>query len=138
MRVFTKSQRESQFGRAFISMFTEARQSAAAFEQVRKTLVLESVAQAGAVSRESSKRIFSWYSNPENDASLLSVQTRLCACLVVLDPDWTSKTVLATPLAFSLRGWQSIQAALDFLKAEAKGEREAPLKNFLTKAGVVL
>jgi hypothetical protein len=41
-------------------------------------------------------------------------------------------------LAFSLPGWQSVQAALDFLKAEAKGEREAPLKNFLTKAGLVL
>jgi hypothetical protein len=39
VRVFTKSQRESQFGRAFIGMFTEARQSAAAFERVRKTLV---------------------------------------------------------------------------------------------------
>ena len=49
-----------------------------------------------------------------------------------------TKTALATPLAFSLPGWQSVQAALDFLKAEAKGEREPPLKNFLTKAGVVL
>ena len=77
--MFKKSQRESQFGRAFISMFTEARQSAAAFERVHKTLVLKSVAQAGAVSREASKRMFPWCYNPENEASLLSVQTRLCA-----------------------------------------------------------
>jgi hypothetical protein len=41
--------------------------------------------------------MFPWYSNPENEASLLSVQTRLCACLVVLDPDWTSETATIVP-----------------------------------------
>jgi hypothetical protein len=55
------------------------------------------VAQAGAVLCEASKRMFPWYYNPENEASLLSVQTRLCACLVVLDPDWTSETATIVP-----------------------------------------
>ena len=38
-----------------------------------------------------------------------------------------TKAINANPGAYSLPGWESVQAALNFLKAEAKGEREAPL-----------
>jgi hypothetical protein len=47
-----------------------------------------------------------------------------------------TKGIVANPGAYSLPGWESVQVALNFLKAEAKGEREGPLKAFLCAAGV--
>ena len=46
--------------------------------------------------------------------------------------------IVAHPGAYSLPGWVSVQAALDFLEAGAKGERKGPLEAFLRAAGVVL
>ena len=42
-----------------------------------------------------------------------------------------TKAINANPGAYSLPGWESVQAALNFFKAEAKGEREGPMKAFL-------
>ena len=49
-----------------------------------------------------------------------------------------TRAIVAHPGAYSLPGWVSVQAALDFLKAGAKGERKGPLEAFLRAAGVVL
>ena len=46
------------------------------------------------------------------------------------------KAIIANPGAYSLPGWESVQTALNFLKAEAKGEREGPLKAFMRTIGV--
>ena len=47
-----------------------------------------------------------------------------------------TKAIIANPGAYSLPGWESVQTALNFLKAEAKGEREGPLKAFMRTIGV--
>ena len=49
-----------------------------------------------------------------------------------------TRAIVAHPGAYSLPGWVSVQAALDFLEAGAKGERKGPLEAFLRAAGVVL
>ena len=46
-----------------------------------------------------------------------------------------TKAINANPGAYSLPGWESVQTALNFLKAKAKSEREAPLKAFLRAIG---